>query len=115
LVAAIVAGAVFVNGSVTPPEGFNSMFILVLADIGVTKNVISTWSPGFNEVTFVVPIFVVKKFVEVLVLCMRVTGGAFSVEKTICNFVKSSAGLQGARPRVNLISSIPSAGTDEIP
>ena len=41
-VAEILAGAVFMNGIVAPPDGFNSMFILVLAGTGATKNVIST-------------------------------------------------------------------------
>jgi len=40
-VAEILAGAVFMNGMVAPPDGFNSMFILVLAGTGATKNVIS--------------------------------------------------------------------------
>jgi len=40
-VAEILAGAVFMNGTVAPPDGFNSMFILVLAGTGATKNVIS--------------------------------------------------------------------------
>jgi len=40
-VAEILAGAVFIIGTVAPPDGFNSMFILVLAGTGATKNVIS--------------------------------------------------------------------------
>ena len=40
-VAEILAGAVFMNGMVAPPDGFSSMFILVLAGTGATKNVIS--------------------------------------------------------------------------
>jgi hypothetical protein len=40
-VAEILAGAVFMIGTVAPPDGFNSMFILVLAGTGATKNVIS--------------------------------------------------------------------------
>jgi hypothetical protein len=39
--AEILAGTVFIIGTVTPPDGFNSMFILVLAGTGATKNVIS--------------------------------------------------------------------------
>ena len=66
-VAEILAGAVFTNGTVAPTGGFNSMFILVLAGTGAIKNVISAWSPGFSEVTRAVPVFAVKKPVEVLV------------------------------------------------
>jgi hypothetical protein len=58
---------------------------------------------------------VVKKPVDVLVLWVRVTGKEPGVEKTICNVVRSSAGLQGSRPMVNLISSIPASGADARP
>ena len=53
--------------TVAPPDGFSSMFMPVPAGTGATKNVISAWSPGFSEVTREVPVFVVKKPVEVLV------------------------------------------------
>jgi hypothetical protein len=43
------------------------MFIVVLAGTGAIKNAISTCSPGFSDVTLAVPVFVVKKPVEVLV------------------------------------------------
>ena len=35
-VAEILAGAVFMNGTGAPPDGFNSKFILVLAGTGAT-------------------------------------------------------------------------------
>jgi hypothetical protein len=63
----------------------------------------------------VVPILVVKKLVDALVAYMRGTGGAFGVEKVICNFVKSIAGAPGARPIANVISSIPSEGWEASP
>jgi hypothetical protein len=66
-------------------------------------------------VTLAVPVFVVKKPVDVLVPWVRVTGKVSGVEKPICICVKSRAGLQGARPMVNLISSIPDSGTDARP
>jgi len=62
-------------------------------------------------VTLVVPVFVVKNPVEVLVLYMRGTGKVPGVVKRIRIFVKSSAGLHGSRPMVNLISSIPASGS----
>jgi hypothetical protein len=40
-VAEILAGAVFMKGTVAPPDGFTTMFISVLAGTGATKNVIS--------------------------------------------------------------------------
>lgn len=114
-VAEILAGAVFVNGTVAPPDGFNSMFISVLAGTGATKNVISACSPGFRNVTLLVPVFAVKSPVEVLVLYMRGTGKVPGVEKVICIFVKSTPGLQGSGLMVNLISSIPASRSDARP
>ena len=35
-VAVILAGAVFMNGTVAPPDGFTTMFISVLAGTGAT-------------------------------------------------------------------------------
>jgi hypothetical protein len=67
------------------------MVILVLAGTGSTKNVISAWSPGFSVVTLVVPLFAVKKLVEILVLYMRGAGKVPGVVKTIRICVKSSA------------------------
>jgi hypothetical protein len=40
--AEILAGAVVVKGTVAPPGVFNSIFILVLAGTGATKNAIPT-------------------------------------------------------------------------
>jgi hypothetical protein len=114
-VAEILAGEVFIIGTVAPPDGFNSMVILVLAGTGATKNVISAWSPGFSEVILVVLLFAVKKLVEILVLYMRGCGKVVGVVKTIRICVKSSAGLHGSSPMVNLISSIPASGSDERP
>jgi hypothetical protein len=91
------------------------MVILVLAGIGVTKNVISACSPGFSEMILVVPLFAVKKLVEVLVLYMRGCGKVPGVVKTIRISVKSSAGLHGSSPMVNLIWSIPASRSDERP
>jgi len=66
-------------------------------------------------VTLVVPLFAVKKPVEILLLYMRGTEKVPEVAKTIRIVVKSSAGLHGSRPMVNLILSIPAFGSDARP
>jgi hypothetical protein len=99
----IFAGAVFSNGNGAPTDGLISMFILVVADIGDTKKLISTCSLEFNAVTALPPSLVVNTVVFAVAPCVRVIGVVSGVEKTILRVDKSIADAPGARLMGNVI------------
>lgn len=92
------------------------MFITVFAGNGAVLKEISTCSFAFIELAFETPFnFVVKMEVVAVVPCVSIIGVVLGVENTIFIFVKSIGNVPGARPIVNLISSIPAEGLEANP